>query len=244
MGLGRVDGRIAAGALLLMLVASGLATAGPPAPSASIYTCVDGNGKKLTSDRPIPECSSREQRELNSDGSVRRIVAPTATADERAAIETREREALAVRVAQQDAMRRDRNLLMRFPNETAHQKARTLALDDARKSVAASQERIAALAKERKPLLDEAEFYAGRPMPAKLKGQLDANDTAADAQRTLLQNQQAEVVRINQLYDVELERLRKLWAGATPGSLGALPAPENASPRSVASVAPASGTAK
>jgi len=27
-------------------------------------------------------------------------------------------------------------------------------------------------------------------------------------------------VRINRLYDAELDRLRRLWAGAPPGSLG------------------------
>src|SRR5487761_2079648 len=76
--------------------------------------------------------------------------------------------------------------------------------------------------RERKPLLDDAEFYVGRPLPSKLKAQLDANDASADAQRTLLQNQQVEVLRIDKLYDTELERLRKLWAGAQPGTLGTL----------------------
>ncbi|HYJ98195.1 MAG TPA: DUF4124 domain-containing protein, partial [Burkholderiaceae bacterium] len=34
------------------------------------YTCVDSKGNKRSSDRPIPECSDREQRVLNKDGSV------------------------------------------------------------------------------------------------------------------------------------------------------------------------------
>ncbi len=49
-----------------------------------------------------------------------------------------------------------------------------------------------------------------------------------EAQRTLIQNQQAEVVRINQLYDAELDRSRSSGAGAQPGSLGALPSPAGA----------------
>jgi hypothetical protein len=64
-------------------------------------------------------------------------------------------------------------------------------------------------------------------MPAKLKQQLDANDAAADAQRELIANQKVELVRITALYDAELQRLRRLWAGAQPGSLdeaGAKPA--------------------
>ena len=36
--------------------------------AGEVYTCVDKNGKKLTSDRLIPECSDREQRaEVRAD---------------------------------------------------------------------------------------------------------------------------------------------------------------------------------
>ena len=78
---------------------------------AAIYSCVDGSGRRLTSDRPIVECATREQRMLNTDGSVRQIVPPTMTPDERAEADAKERQAAADRVAQQDAMRRDRNLV-------------------------------------------------------------------------------------------------------------------------------------
>jgi hypothetical protein len=145
------------------------------------------------------------------------------TADERAAFEARQAEEARERAVRGESLRRDRNLLQRFPNEAAHQKARELALDDPRKGLKRSEQRLEMLTKERKPLLDEAEFYAGKQMPAKLKQQIDANEASADAQRTLIVNQRAEIVRINELYDAELERLRKLWGGAQPGTLGALP---------------------
>jgi hypothetical protein len=90
------------------------------------------------------------------------------------------------------------------------------------------------LAAERKPLLQEAEFYKGKQLPAKLKQQLDANDAAVDAQRSAIQNQQAELERINRLYDAELARLRRLWAGAPPGTVadgtGAGAAPKTGKP--------------
>lgn len=209
----------------MIAVAAGL-VAGGAATAQGIYTCVDAKGKRLTSDRPIPECAAREQRELNADGSVKRIVPPTLTADERAELEAREREKAAERAALQDAIRKDRNLMIRFPNEAAHTKARNAALDDLQNALAVSEKRLAALAADRKPLMDEAEFYTGRKMPLKLRQLIDANDAAADAQRQLIENQKAEVVRINALYDVELARLKKLWAGAPPGSLGpSTPAP-------------------
>lgn len=199
------------------LVAAGAASAAP-----AIYTCIDANGKRLTSDRPIVECSTREQRLLNPDGSVKRIVPPTLTADERAEQEARERQAQVERAAQKDATRRDRNLMVRFPDEAAHNKARAAALDDVHASVRLSEKRLSVLAADRKPLMDEAEFYTGRQLPLKLRQQLDANDAATEAQLSLIQNQQAEMVRINALFDAELARLRRLWAGAPAGSMGAL----------------------
>lgn len=190
--------------------------------STLIYSCVDAAGKRLTSDRPIAECNAREQRVLNADGSVRRVMPPSPTPDERADMEARDREVSALRVARQDAIRRDRNLLARFPDEPAHVKARQSAQAEVQKDLRVSEARLAALQAERKTLLNEAEFYAGAKMPVKLKGQIDANDVALEAQRSQLQNQQLEVVRINKHFDLEIVRLKKLWGGAQPGSMGAL----------------------
>jgi hypothetical protein len=76
--------------------------------------------------------------------------------------------------------------------------------------------------------MDETEFYPGKPLPAKLRSAIDANDASLAAQQSALQNQQAEVGRINANYDEELVRLRKLWAGAPAGSLGPASAPATA----------------
>jgi hypothetical protein len=205
------------------------AHAGAAPSAAQIFSCVDASGKRITSDRPILECQNRDQRLLNADGSVKNIVPPTPTPDERAEAEARERQFQTERAMRQEAVRRDRNLLVRFPNEAAHRKSREAALDDNRAAVRRSEVRIEGLTKARKPLTDEAEFYIGKQLPPQLKQQLDANDAAVKAQQDLMLNQQTEIVRINTLYDSELERLRSLWAGATPGSMGALPVSRPAS---------------
>lgn len=184
-----------------------------------IYTCTDNQGRRLTSDRPIVECINREQRVLNRDGSLQRVIPPTMTAEERAEREAAQRRADLARAAQADAVRRDRNLMARFPDEAAHAKAREAALDTVRLAMKATELRLRELAAERKPLLDESEFYVGRQMPTRLKQQLDANDAGVAAQRQATSSQHDELVRINRLYDLELERLRRLWAGAPPGSL-------------------------
>ena len=56
-------------ALVLALLSLQPAGAAEP-PSRRIFTCVDGERPRLTSDRPIAECIDREQRVLNADGSV------------------------------------------------------------------------------------------------------------------------------------------------------------------------------
>ena len=208
------------GDALRAIAASMLLTALSTAQAQAIYSCVDASGKRLTSDRPLPECAARDQRVLNADGSVRKVLSPTLTAEEAAQQDARDRAAAVARSAQQDAVRRDRNLTQRFPTEDAHANARASALNDVRKAVESSERRMAALATERKPLISEAEFYVGKPLPLKLKQALDANDATTEAQRTLIQNQQVEMVRINALYDAELVRLRRLWAGAPAGSMG------------------------
>jgi hypothetical protein len=214
--------------LLAALAASGTAVevwAQRQAPASSpggIYTCVDDNGRRLTSDRPIAACTHKEQRVLNRDGSLKTVLPPTLTADERAAQEARDRAAAEARAAQADAVRRDRNLMNRFPDRAAHDKARSAALDTVQLAIRASELRLEALGLDRKPLLEEAEFYQGKTLPAALKAQIEANDVAVQAQRASMRTQQSEVERINKLYDAELAHLHKLWAGATPGSIGSV----------------------
>ena len=216
--------RTAPAIALIVLAASGALADEPRPAGTAIYTCIDDKGKRITADRPIPECNAKEQRILNRDGSLRDIRPPTLTAEERAANEARERRAAEIRLAQAEAVRRDRNLMARYRDEQAHEAARTAALESVKLAMKASEKRLADLAAERKPLIDEAEFYKGRQLPTKLRLQMDANDAAVDAQRSAMANQEAELVRVNRMFDTELDRLRRLWAGIPPGSMGPLSA--------------------
>lgn len=186
--------------------------------NGSIYSCVDGSGKRLTSDRPIPECLDREQRVLNKDGSQKQTVPPRMNAEERAAAEERQRQKALAEAAQKDAVRRDRNLMLRFPNEGVHNKAREAALDDLRRGIEASEKHLRELQEDRKPLITETEFYKGKRLPYKLKSKLEANDAQQQAQQDIISQQKAEITRVNAIYDAELARLKRLWAGAVPGS--------------------------
>ncbi len=67
-----------------------------------IYSCVDGKGRKITSDRPIAECMDRAQNEMSSQGTVKRVIAPSLTAAERAAAEEKEKAAAELRAQAED----------------------------------------------------------------------------------------------------------------------------------------------
>jgi len=219
--------------LLLAALAIALSqAAGAAEPSTRPIIECDLNGKKVTSDRPIPECFNKEQRELNPDGSLKRIIPPTPTADELAAKEEKDRDAKLELAAKGDAVRRDRNLMQRFPDEAAHGKAREKALGELRMAGKIYADRIADLMTEKKKLDDEKEFYVNvrvnKPLPTQLKQKIDANDASLEAQKSLAQNQAEETDRITRLYDAQLGRLRKLWSGAQPGSLGPMPGTQQA----------------
>lgn len=203
---------------VLCVAASGGASAAPSA--TQVFTCVGPNGRTLTSDRLIAVCMDREQRVLARDGTLLRIVSPSLTADERSEREARERRQAAEKAAKDEAVRRDRNMLQRYPNAESHERAREAALANLNAAIKLSEQRQRELVVERKPLLDEAEFYKGKAMPGKLRQQFDANDGAMAAQRDAQVTQKAELDRVTTLFDAELARLKRLWAGAVPGSLG------------------------
>jgi hypothetical protein len=113
--------------------------------------------------------------------------------------------------------------LKRYPDKAAHDKDRASALATPREAIQSAEARLRELALDRKRLLEEAEFYRGRQMPVPLKQLIDNNEVTAAAQRNAIKNSQAEVDRINAKFDVELDRLRKLWGDAQPGSLGPPP---------------------
>jgi hypothetical protein len=181
-----------------------------PAPGA-IYRCVGRDGKTATRDRPMTDCVG-EQYFVNPDGSNNRVVPRPPTEEEREEAEQKQREADAARRASQVQARADAALVKRYPDKAAHEQARKAALDTARADIRASDARIADLMQARKPLLDEREFYVGKPLPTKLKTAIDANDASLAAQKSSRQNLDTEVDRINKIYDLELERLTKLWA--------------------------------
>jgi hypothetical protein len=199
--------------MLEMLGLAG-ATSAQNAPVQGIYTCVDAQGRKLTSDRPIPECNDREQKVLNPSGTVKQKIGPTLTAAERAAQEAKEKQELEERNRLAEEHRRDKALLSRYPTRAAHDKERNEALAQINAVSKAASTRLTELAAQRKKLDDEMEFYKKDPnkAPEYLRRQVEENNQSATVQKRFIADQEEEVRRVNGRFDDELKRLRQLWS--------------------------------
>lgn len=185
-----------------------------PAAAQSIYTCVDGQGRRITADRPIAECMDRTQRELSRTGSVRREIGPVLTARERAAQEEKNKLAELALAREAEDKHRDRALLLRYPNLAAHEYERATALALADDNLQATGKRSAELAAQRKALDSELEFYVKDPgkTPAALKRRLEDHEREMAAQDKRLAEQAQEKNRVSQRFGYERERLKRLWA--------------------------------
>lgn len=208
---------------LAALSSCGVALAQPAktdAPGVGIYTCVDARGRTLTADRPIAECSDREQRELGPSGTVRRKLEPTYTARELQEREDRAREAAIQAARLIDERRRERALLVRYPNATTHDRERVEALSQIDAVIQAAKKRIAELADERKKIDEELEFYKQdtSKAPGAVRRRIEDNTQSVAVQNRFVAEQEDEKKRVNARFDEERGRLKTLWSPQNGGN--------------------------
>jgi Domain of unknown function (DUF4124) len=180
---------------------------------SAIYTCVDGKGRKLTSDRPIAECADRDQSELNTSGTVKRTVKPVMTAEEQRAFDEKQKNAAEELARQVEEKRKDRALLTRYPNRAVHDKERAEALAQVDAVMKAAAKRISELGVQRKEIDTEMEFYKKDPSkaPLSLKRQIEDHNNSVAVQKRFIIEQENELKRTNARFDEELVKLKSLW---------------------------------
>lgn len=204
----------ATAALALLAAAPAAVQAQDSRAAREVYTCIDASGRRLTSDRPIPECLDREQRVLDGTGTERRRIGPALSELERAEQEAQRRREVQERARIAEERRRERALTARYPDEAAHQAERSNALTQVDEVIAVARQRIVDVGVERKRLNAELEFYQGdaSKAPVTLQRQLHENDEAVREQQRFIAAQEQEKRRIGQRFDAELVQLRQLWA--------------------------------
>jgi hypothetical protein len=186
----------------------------PPSTTQGIYTCTDAHGRKLTSDRPIAECNDREQKLLNPSGTLKARLGPTLTAQERAELEAKDKAEQEERARLNEEKRRDRALLIRYPNRSVHDKERAQALAQIGVVRQAAANRVEELLRQRAAILEEMEFYKKDPnkAPPSIRRQVDEVTQSLAVQGRFIADQDAELKRVNVRFDEELVRLKPLWA--------------------------------
>jgi hypothetical protein len=201
------------GSIGLLLAISPMMGWSQAGPAPEIYSCVDAKGHRITSDRKIPSCNDREQRVLNPSGTVKATVGPTLTAQEKIQQDAKEKLATQELARLDEEKKRDRALLIRYPNEALHQKERAEALAQIALVKQAATVRAAELHLDYDKLQDEMAFYAKDPKraPTKLRLQLNAAKLALDGQDHFIADKDLETARTNARFDEELQRLRPLW---------------------------------
>ena len=189
-----------------------------------IYTCVDAKGRKITSDRPIAECMDRAQKEITPAGTVKRVLVPPPNAQERAALEEKEKQDADERIKAAEEKRHVRALLKRYPDRASHDKNRFAVLELVNDAIKTATKRSQELDAQRKVITTELDFYKSSPgmVPPALKRRLDETDGNMTATKRLLLEKEAEKKRITERLDLEAAKLKPQWDAAAAAA-AALP---------------------
>lgn len=202
-------------ALLQPLVLVGLGVCLPLwAGAQGIYTCTDAHGRRITSDRPIPECADREQRELSPSGLVKRVIPGAVSAQQQEQLNKQAEQEAEQRAREREQVRKDRALMNRYTNQRQHDAEREKQLAMVDTNIAVIQNRARELQQQAKGYQEEMEFYKADPTkaPAWLKRRMADNMALQEQQQLLVAAQLEEAKRVNARFDEELVRLKALWA--------------------------------
>ena len=146
-------------------------------------------------------------------GTVKGKIGPVLNVHERAELEAKEKAEMEERARAAEEKRRDRALMIRYPNKDVHDRERTEAVNQVNLVIAAATIRIKELQDQRVGIDRELEFYQKDPskVPPLLRRQIDENTENLAVQQRFIVDKQAEIKRVNDRFDAELARLKQLW---------------------------------
>jgi hypothetical protein len=179
-----------------------------------IYSCKDGSGRIITSDRPIPECSDRTMEERSKGGMLLREIQPALTPAQQRQKDAEEKQRREQAEEQQEQLRRYRVLLTSYSSEKDIEGARARALGDFKDALAAANDRLAQLYQERTGNQREAANYKGKTLPETVQRKIDLTDSAIASETQGIVDRKLDIDRINLRFDTELQRFRILTKDA------------------------------
>jgi hypothetical protein len=189
----------------------------PSAAWPQLYVCTTPGGRTLTGDTPPNDCQNVEIRELNHDGSIKRVIEPPLTPEQKKKHDEDEKKRHQREMQAQEQLRKDRALLETYATEEEIEASRDRTLASRQTLIDRSNQQLKEFKLDRKRLDDESEFYVKRQLPDKLKRAVEDNTALQAQQLKTIQDIRADMQRINERYDAELQRFRELvMRGATP----------------------------
>jgi hypothetical protein len=191
----------------------GTASLALPGVAWCTFVCKPPGGSMIMRDDLPPECASVEIRELNPDGTLKRVIPPPRTTQQRKAEEEAQKQR-ADCVQQNEARKQgDETLLRRYPMEGDLIVARDRALANERARVDQQNQRLKELKLARAGLEREKASYQGRPMPEGLRSGLEANDSATAAAERQIEATNSGIGRLSDKFDADLKRYQELVKG-------------------------------
>ena len=153
-------------------------------------------------------------RELNRDGSLRRIIAPPLTREQEREAARQERIRQEEEWARKVQQSRDRNLLLTFEDERALESMRRRSLADIDHEIRLATIRVLAIDKELKAAQRDADLWRadkpGRQLPYALRQRITEAANAILAEDALIRDRQAERDRVEARFESDRKRLREL----------------------------------
>jgi len=175
-----------------------------------LYVCTDSAGHSFSEAYPPPECKNRDVRVLNPDGSLKKVIPAPLTREQRKARDVEEEKQRKEQEEERKQADRDRSLLETYASVEEIEEARKRALGRPRLQIERADQKTVQLQRERKRLDDEAEFYAKRERPLKLKEAFDTNDALMKQQDKSRSDASQEIERINEHYNADKKRFQEL----------------------------------
>lgn len=179
------------------------------------FACKPSNSATIYRDYLPSECKDVEIRELNSDGSLKRVIpAPLTEAQKK---EKAKKEKDRQVCAQQNKTQNDKDVALktRYEHEEDLQEARYQALGNELRQVDRANERMREILQEGMDLSQQARFYdPPHQMPVDLKSNRDVNSRLEKDQLHVILDVVLGIQRINDAYDADLRRYRELMSGA------------------------------
>ena len=183
---------------------------------AQIFSCKDRAGRTLTSDREIPECATRDMREIGRNGVVRRVIPAPLTAEQRHAKELEEERQKQQADAALEVRRRDKALLARFKDEHDIDLARQRSLGELQEKIRQCDNAVAVASTH----LANAEAEAARGNSKKsatpyLQQRIDEAKMKIADENQHLQQYRTSMTQVDQSFDEMLKRYRELSRPST-----------------------------